>query len=89
MVEAGCLHQPKVVGALKPRDLPEARSVNTALSTLKTSLVGAFRSLNYRMYAHRQLAAFAQGFNRRFDPHGLVARLIVDLAHAKPSKNDR
>ena len=38
---AGCLHLPTVVGALKPRDLPEFKWVNTVLGNLKTTLAGA------------------------------------------------
>ena len=86
VVDAGCVHQPKVVGALKPRELPEFKWVNTALGNLKTTLAGAFHSLNYRKYAHRYLAAFAYRFSRRFDLQGLVACLIVDVACAKPAK---
>ncbi len=63
VVDAGCLHQPRVVGALKPRDLPEFKWVNTVLGNLKTTLAGAFRSFNYRKYAHRYLAAIAYRFN--------------------------
>lgn len=62
MADAGCLHQPFVVGALKPRDLPEFRWVNTVLGNLKTTLAGAFHSLNYRKYTKRYLAALAYRF---------------------------
>ena len=86
LVDAGCVHQPKVVGALKPRELPEFKWVNTALGNLKTTLAGAFHSLNYREYAHRYLAAFAYRFNRRSDLQWLVACLIVGVACAKPAK---
>lgn len=83
---AGCVHAPTVVGALKPRDLPEFMWVNTVLGNLKTTLAGAFHSLNYRKYAEHYLAAFAYRFNRRFDLRGMVARLIVDVARSKPLK---
>ena len=86
VVDAGCMHMPTVVGALKPRDLPEFKWVNTVLGNLKTTLAGAFHSLNYRKYAEHYLAAFAYRFNRRFDLRGLVARLIVDVALSKPAK---
>ena len=84
--DAACLHTPMVVGQRKPRDLPEFRWVNTVLGNLKTTLAGAFHSLNYRKYADHYLAAFAYRFNRRFDLRGLVARLIVDVAQHKPVK---
>lgn len=81
---AGCLHLPTVVGALKPRDLPEFKWVNTVLGNLKTTLAGAFHALNYRKYAEHYLAAFAYRFNRRFDLRGLVASAVVDIARSKP-----
>ena len=86
MVDAGCLHQPIVVGALKPRDLPQFKWVNTVLGNLKTTLAGALHSLNYRKYAQRYLSAFAYRFNRRFDLRGLNAHLIVDVVRRKPAK---
>ena len=83
---ASCIHMPTVVGALKPRDLPEFKWVNTMLGNLKTTLAGAFHSLKYRKYAQHYLAGFAYRFNRRFDLRGLVARLIVDVARCKPTQ---
>jgi transposase-like protein len=83
--DAGCIHAPIVVGALKPRDLPEFKWVNTVLGNLKTTLAGTFHALKYRKYAEQYLAAFAYRFNRRFDLRGLVARLIVDVARTKPA----
>ena len=85
VVDAGCVHQPIVVGSLKPRDLPQFKWVNTVLGNLKTTLAGAFHSLNYRKYAQRYLSAFAYRFNRRFDLRGLVAHLIVDVVRGKPA----
>jgi transposase-like protein len=86
VTDAGCVHQPRVVGCLKPRDLPEFKWVNTVLGNLKTTLSGAFHALKYRKYADRYLAAFAYRFNRRFDLRDLVVRLIVDVARHKPFK---
>jgi transposase-like protein len=89
VAEAGCLHEPVVVGSLKPRDLPNFVWVNTVLGNLKTSLSGTFHSLNFLKYGQRYLGAFAYRFNRRFDLRGLVARLIVDVARAKPHPEHR
>jgi transposase-like protein len=86
VTQAGCVHTPHVVGALKPRELPDFRWVNTVLGNLKTTLAGTFHSLGYRKYADNYLASFAYRFNRRFDLRGLVARLIVDVARCKPIK---
>ena len=86
VADAGCIHLPTVVGALKPRDLPEFKWVNTVLGNLKTTLAGAFHALKYRKYGEHYLAAFAYRFNRRFDLRGLVASLIVDVVRTKPIK---
>ena len=86
VADAGCVHAPTVVGALKPKDLPEFKWVNTMLGNLKTTLAGAFHSLKYSKYAQQYLGAFAYRFNRRFDLHGLVARLIVTVARCSPAK---
>lgn len=72
VTQAGCIHQ--------PRDLPEFKWINTVLGNLKTTLAGAFHSLNYRKYGADYLAAFSYRFNRRFDLRGLVAELVVDVA---------
>jgi len=88
VTDAGCAHVPVVVGALKPRDLPQFKWVNTVLGNLKTTLAGAFHSLKYSKYAEHYLAAFSYRFNRRFDLRGLVARLIVDVARCKPIKEE-
>jgi hypothetical protein len=64
VTEAGCIHMPRVVGALKPRDLPEFKWINTVLGNLKTMMSGAFKALKYRKYAQTYLGAFAYRFNR-------------------------
>ena len=84
VIDAGCVHLPTVVGERKPRDLPEFAWVNTVLGNLKTTLAGAHHAFNYRKYAAHYLAAFAYRFNRRFDLHTLVVRLIVAVARCKP-----
>ena len=86
VADAGCIHMPRVVGALKPRDLPEFLWVNTVLGNLKTTLAGAFHAMKYSTYGDQYLAAFAYRFNRRFDLRGLAARLIVDVARTTPIK---
>lgn len=79
------LHRPQVVGALEPRDLPEFKWINTVLGNLKTSLAGAFHSLNYRKYATAFLAAYAYRPNQSFDLRGVVAELVVDVAPCAPA----
>jgi hypothetical protein len=51
VTEAGCVHIPRVVGTLKPKDLPELKWINTVLGNLKTTLAGL-----------RTLSASAGGF---------------------------
>jgi hypothetical protein len=85
VTDAGCIHLPRVVGALKPKDLPEFKWINTVLGNLKTTLSGAFHALKYRKYGQTYLAAFAYRLNRRFDLRGLVATLIADVARSKPA----
>jgi transposase-like protein len=84
VTDAGCVHTPRVVGALKPKDLPEFKWVNTILGNLKTTLAGAFHSLKFRKYAQHYLSAFAYRFNRRFDLPDLVAQIIVTVSRSQP-----
>lgn len=58
---AQCVHVPIVVGARKPRDLPEFAWVNTVLGNLKTTLAGAFHAFK----SPHHLAAFAYRFIKR------------------------
>jgi transposase-like protein len=84
VAEAGCTHQPIVVGDRHPRELPEFTWVNTVLGNLKTSLAGAYHAFDFRKYATSYFAAFAYRFNRRFDLRSLVAQLITDVTRAAP-----
>ena len=59
VVDVGCMHAPRVVGGLEPRDLPEFKWVSTVPCNIKTTLALAFYALNYGKYGHRYLAAFA------------------------------
>ena len=86
VTDAGCSHMPLVVGALKPRDLPQFKWVNTILGNLKTSLHGTFHSLGWAKHADTYLAAFTYRFNRRFNLRDLLARLIVDVARCPARK---
>jgi hypothetical protein len=83
VTDAGCIHMPRVVGALKPWDLPEFKWINTVLGNLKTMMSGAFKALKYRKYAQTYLDAFAYRFNHRFDQRDLIANLIVDAARTR------
>jgi len=84
VTDAGCAHQPTVVGSRKPKDLPMFHWVNTVLGNLKTSLSGAYHSFGFSKYAERYLGAIAYRFNRRFDLHALHNRLLVAAALCGP-----
>jgi hypothetical protein len=84
VTDARCIHVPAVVGAIKPREVPAFKWVNTALGNLKTVVFGAIKALKFRKYAQPYLDAFAYRFNHRFDLRGLNASLIVDVARSKP-----
>ena len=60
--------------------------VTTVLGNLKTSLHGAYHSLDWAKHADSYLTAFAYRFNRRFDLRGLLARLVVDVARCRPHR---
>ena len=77
VTDAGCHHQPIVVGGRKPKDLPEFSWINTGLGNLKTSLGGAYHAFDFAKYGSRYLAAFAYRFNRRFQLDTLPMRLRV------------
>lgn len=77
VTDAGCHHQPIVVGGRKPKDLPEFSWINTVLGNLKTSFGGAYHAFDFAKYGTRYLAAFAYRFNRRFQLDTLPMRLLV------------
>lgn len=84
VLDAGCRHHPTVVGARKPKDLPEFGWINTVLGNLKTSLGGAYHAFGFAKYGTRYLAAFAYRFNRRFDLGALPMRLLAAAVSIGP-----
>lgn len=84
VTQAGCAHQPTVVGGRKPRDMPEFEWINTVLGNLKTSLSGCHHAFAFTKYAKRYLAAFAYRFNRRFDLRTLNERLLIAAVNCGP-----
>ena len=86
--EAGCEHTAIIVGARKPKDLPQFTWVNTVLGNLKTSLGGAYHAFAFAFafakYGARYLATFAHRFNRRFHLDTIHARLLVAAASTRP-----
>ena len=84
VTDAGCTHQPTVVGGRKPKELPMFHWVNTVLGNVKTSLSGAYHAFGFSKYAERYLGAIAYRFSRRFDLHALPNRLLVAAVAAGP-----
>jgi transposase-like protein len=84
VTDAGCQHQPIIVGGRKPQDLPEFQWINTVLGNLKTSLGGAYHAFDFAKYGVRYLAAFAYRFNRRFHLETITQRLLVAAATTGP-----
>jgi transposase-like protein len=82
--DAGCVHQPVVVGNRKPRDLPDFHWVNTVLGNVKTGLAGAYHAFAFGKYAERYLGAIAYRFNRRFKLDTITQRLVVAAATIGP-----
>ncbi len=82
--DAGCVHQPVVVGNRKPRDLPDFLWVNTVLGNVKTSLAGTYHAFEFGKYAERYLGAIAYRFNRRFKLDTITQRLLVAAAATGP-----
>jgi len=89
VTDAGCAHQPTVVGSRKPKDLPMFHWVNTVLGNLKTSLSGAYHGFGFSKSTERYLGAIAYRFNRRFDLHALPNRLLVAAVACGPCPGHR
>lgn len=84
VIDIGRTHQPTVVGARKPKDLPMFHWINTVPGNLKTSFSGAYHSLDFGKYAERYLGGIAYRFNRRFDLQALPTRLLVAAVTCAP-----
>jgi hypothetical protein len=67
VIDADCAHSYIVVGARKPRELPQFTWVNTVLANLKTLINGGYKGFKFRKYAQHYLGAFAYRFNARFN----------------------
>jgi len=79
--EAGCIHQKEVVGKKrKSTDMECFQWVNTILSNLKTSFLGTYHTFDFEKYAGRYLGEIQYRFNRRFDLHSILPRLITAAA---------
>jgi hypothetical protein len=55
VTEAGCLHEPVIVGGRKPKEVPVLHWVNTVLGNVKSGLSGAYHAFDFDKYAERYL----------------------------------
>lgn len=73
----GAEHERVVTGSGKASTaVPQLRAVNTFLGNLKRALGGTYHAFDFAKYAHRYLAEAQYRFNRRFNLHSILARLI-------------
>lgn len=86
VIDADCAHSYIVVGARKPRELPQFTWVNTVLANLKTLINGGYKGFKFGKYARQYLGAFAYRFNARFDLRELLHNLLGDAAAATPTR---
>ena len=73
-----------MVSALKPRELPRFKWVNTILGNLKTSLPCCHHAFGYSKYGAQYLAAFAYRFDRRYKLDDLMVGLMADATQGIP-----
>ena len=79
------VHERHVTGGGKASvKLPHFRAVNTVLSNLKTALCGTYHAFDFVKYAPRYLAEAQYRFNRRFDLHSILPRLVRAAAATLP-----
>jgi hypothetical protein len=76
VTDAGCRHQPLVVGSgRQAAQHPAFKGVNTVLGNVKHALRGTFHAVREK-HAPRYLAEFEYRFNRRFDLPSMIQRLV-------------
>lgn len=73
----GAEHERVVTGGGKASTaLPQFKAVNTYLGNLKRALGGTYHAFDFAKYAHRYLAEAQYRFNRRFNLHSILPRLL-------------
>lgn len=86
VIDADCAHSYIVVGARKPREMPQFSWVNTVLGNLKTMIRGGYKAFKYGKYASQYLGAFAYRFNLRFDLREMLRTLVGQAANTAPTR---
>jgi len=77
-------HEAIVVSPYQSSDFECFRWINTVISNAKTSMKGAYHGFKVSKYAASYLAEFQYRFNRRFDLHALVPRLMYACVQIQP-----
>lgn len=85
-VAAGADVRERIVtgGGRASAKLPRFAAVNTILGNFKTGIAGTYHAFKFNKYAGCYLAEFRYCFNRRYNLHELLPRLVCALAAAKP-----
>lgn len=84
VANAGCLHQPIIVGSgRQAAQHPAFKWVNTVLGNVKNALRGTFHAVRAK-HAPRYLAEFEYRFNRRFHLPSMIERLVYVAARTPP-----
>lgn len=79
-------HSPIVTGGGKQAcEIPQLKAVNTVLGNLKTAITGTYHAFKFAKYTDRYLAEYQFRFNRRFDMHSLMQRIIRAAVCCKPN----
>lgn len=82
----GARHERVVTGGGKASaELPQFKAVNTFLGNLKRALGGTYHAFAFAKYAHRYLAEAQYRFNRRFDLHAILPRLLRAACLSEPA----
>ena len=82
--DAGCQHQPIVVGS-GPSSVkhPAFRWVNTMLGNVKNAITGTYHAVSAK-HLPRYLAEFQYRFNRRYHLEEMIPRLVYAAARTSP-----
>ena len=82
----GAAHERVVTaGGKASTALPQLRAVNTVLGNLKRALGGTYHAFDFAKYAHRYLAEAQYRFNRRFNLHSILVRLLRAASLTTPT----
>jgi ribosomal protein L37AE/L43A len=81
----GAEHERIVTGGGKASTkLPQFKAVNTFLGNLKRALGGTYHAFDFAKFAHRYLAEAQYRFNRRFNLHSILPRLLCAACLTTP-----